>query len=33
MTPEQRHDLRDRVRDWVGELVEEFRERVAELDR
>lgn len=31
MTPEQRQDLLDRVRDWVGERVEQFRERVRSL--
>ena len=33
MTPAQRADLRDRVADWVGPLVEQFRQRVAELDQ
>ena len=32
MTREQREDLRDRVADWEGPLVEQFRERVAELE-
>lgn len=32
MTPEARRDLRDRVADWDGPLVDQFRARVAELE-
>lgn len=33
MTREQRHDLLERVADWTGPLVDQFRARVTELDR
>lgn len=32
MTPEQRHDLLDRARHWMGPKVEEFRRQVREID-
>ena len=31
MTPEQRRDIVERVRDWEGPLVESFRRRVESL--
>lgn len=32
MSRAERHDLRHRVADWDGPLVEQFRQRVQELD-
>jgi hypothetical protein len=33
MTPDQRRELVELVRDWEGPLVERFRARVANLER
>jgi hypothetical protein len=31
MTPEERQDIVDRIKDWIGDRVEQFRARVREL--